>query len=90
MNIDDDKPPIPLIISNVVLAIIAGSDTTSSTLSGIVYHLLQYPDYSRRLREELDSAFPPLEHATIQLDKLANLELLNGVMYVVVLYINVM
>lgn len=85
MNIDDDKPPTRLIVSNAVLAIIAGSDTTSSTLSGIVYYLLQYPDYSRRLRKELDSAFPPSEHATIQLEKLANLELLNGVMYVVVI-----
>lgn len=83
MDIDDDKPPMPVIISNVVLAIVAGSDTTSSVLSCTIYHLLQHPDYLRRLQKELDLAFPPSEHAAIQIDKLPHLELLNAIMLVI-------
>lgn len=36
--------------------IIAGSDTTSSALSGILWHLTAYPDTLAKLREELDEA----------------------------------
>lgn len=82
MNIDDDAPPLPTIISNAVLAIVAGSDTTSNVLSGVMYYLLLYPDYTKRLRHELNMAFPPSEHAGIELDRLANLELLNAIMFV--------
>lgn len=79
MDIDDDKPPLSVIIANVGIAIVAGSDTTSTVLSGIMYYLLQYPAYLQRLRQELDTAFPPEEHASIHLDKLANLEMLNAI-----------
>lgn len=34
----------------------AGSDTTSITLSAILYHLMKNPETMRRLREELDEA----------------------------------
>lgn len=34
--------------------VIAGSDTTSTALSGILWHLTAYPDAMARLREELD------------------------------------
>lgn len=80
MDIDDDKPPLRVIIANVGVAIVAGSDTTSTVLSGAMYYLLRYPAYLQRLRQELDTTFPPVEHATIQLDKLANLEMLNAVL----------
>lgn len=82
MNIDDDKPPWQLLSSNVALAIIAGSDTTASVLSCIVYCLLRYPDYLKRLQEELDAAFPPSEHAAIRMEQVVNLKLLNAIMSV--------
>lgn len=34
--------------------IIAGSDTTAATISGILYHVLQNPDKLKKLREEID------------------------------------
>lgn len=79
MNIDDDKPPTQVVISNVGIAILAGSDTSSTALSGIMYYLLQYPEYLRRLRKELDATFPPSEDAPIRLDMLADLQLLNAI-----------
>ncbi|KAL4944517.1 hypothetical protein BDV06DRAFT_233206 [Aspergillus oleicola] len=38
-----------------VLAVIAGSDTTSVTLSGTLYLLAKYPDQQKLLQEELDA-----------------------------------
>lgn len=64
------------------LVIIAGSDTTSSVLSSMIYCLLTHPEYGTRLREELSSALPvelenwPSDCATV----LAGLPLLNAIM----------
>ncbi|KDR72623.1 hypothetical protein GALMADRAFT_757265 [Galerina marginata CBS 339.88] len=48
---------LPLIISNVLLAIVAGSDTTASVLSNVVYLLISHPDDYKKLQVELDGAF---------------------------------
>ena len=44
-----------------MLAIIAGADTTSSVLSNLFWCVLQQPDIYKRLREEVDSFYPPGE-----------------------------
>lgn len=74
---ESDKPPFPLVVSNSVLTIIAGSDTTASVLCNITYYLLCHPEYLARLQEEVDKAFP--EDTPINLDHLASLELLNTI-----------
>ncbi|GJJ08845.1 hypothetical protein Clacol_003064 [Clathrus columnatus] len=79
MDIDDDQPPLPLIMASARLAIVAGSHTTSFVITSIMYHLLRYPEYFRRLQQELDTNFPPSEQAVIQVDKLSNLELLDAI-----------
>lgn len=73
--------PFPLIVSNAVVAIIAGSDTTASVLSNIVYYLLSNTSDYARLREEVDLAFPPLEDVPLDIEKLPGLTFLNAVMY---------
>lgn len=71
---------LPLIASNVVLAILAGSDTTASVLSNIFYFLLTHPDDYNTLREEIDHAFPLDAPETPQLDVVSKLSFLNAVM----------
>ncbi|KAF8899774.1 cytochrome P450 [Gymnopilus junonius] len=46
-----------LIVQNCLLAIIAGSDTTASILSSIVYLLLSHPDKYKKLQQEVDRFF---------------------------------
>jgi cytochrome P450 len=62
-----------------MLAIVAGSDTTSSVLTAIIYYLLLNPAVYERLQEEVDGAFlrgeDPLDAV-----KLSQLEWLNGCM----------
>ena len=63
------------------LAIVAGSDTTSTTLSGIFFYLLTNPEYYARLREEVDAYFPPGEGEPFDGTRLAEMKYLNAVMY---------
>lgn len=67
-------------MSDGVLAIVAGSDTTSSVLSGLFHYLLAHPASYRRLQEELDDAFPPGEGDPFDANELAELPFLNAVM----------
>nr|VWO96798.1 Cytochrome P450 monooxygenase AKT7 (EC (AK-toxin biosynthesis protein 7) [Ganoderma boninense] len=64
--------------ADAIVAIIGGSDNTSITVTFAIYFLLAAPEYHRRLRKELDDAFPdpasPLSLAT-----LAELEFLDAV-----------
>ena len=62
--------------------IVAGSDTTSTTLSGLFYYLLSSPHNYRRLQKEIDAAFPPGEGDPFDTLKLSELPFLNAVMYV--------
>lgn len=64
---------------------IAGSDTTSTTLSGLFYNLLSHPQEYARLQKELDTAFPPGEGDPFDTTKLADLPFLNAVMCVLLL-----
>ena len=64
------------------LAIVAGSDTTSTTLSGIFFYLLTHPECYARLREEVDAVFPPGEGEPFDATRLAEMKYLNAVMCV--------
>ncbi|KAF9564495.1 cytochrome P450 [Agrocybe pediades] len=59
---------IPLIISNVLLAIVAGSDTTASVLSNAAYLLMSHPEKHRKLQREIDAAFR--EYQMLEFDPL--------------------
>ena len=64
-----------------MLAIIAGSDTTSSVLTAFFYYLLLNPEAYRRLQEEVDSAFTDGEEP-LDAVKLSHMEWLNGCLWV--------
>ncbi|KAH8106578.1 high nitrogen upregulated cytochrome P450 monooxygenase 2 [Phellopilus nigrolimitatus] len=82
--IDEDgvekTPPVEAeIVSNGALAVVAGSDTTSSTLGGIFYYLLTHPSDYMRLQKEVDSVFPPGEGDPLDSTKLIEMEFLNAI-----------
>ena len=74
-----ERPSFEDIAQNGTLAIIAGSDTTSSILTAVIYYLLLNPVAYEHLQEEVDLAFPNGEEPLDAL-KLSHLEWLNGCM----------
>ena len=51
------------VLSDSGTAIIAGSDTTASVFSSLVYCLLKNPDVYKRLQAEVDEFYPPEENS---------------------------
>jgi cytochrome P450 len=76
---ESERPSINAVAHDGGLAIIAGSDTTSSVLTAVVYYLLRHPAAYERLQEEVDAAFPSGEEP-LDVTKLSCMEWLNGCM----------
>ena len=71
-----------LIVSNCLLTIVAGSDTTATTLTAIMCFLLTHRNPYNTLRAELDEACPSSNAdgwPEIEIDKLGKLSYLNAV-----------
>ncbi|KAI0344473.1 cytochrome P450 [Trametopsis cervina] len=62
-NVDKDTLPRSTVVSEGVIAVIAGSDTTSSALSNAFWSLLRHPECYKRLQAEVDHYYPPGEDA---------------------------
>lgn len=54
-------PDHRLVRENSKVAIVAGSDTTATTLANLFYNTMMDGGVMARLRKELDEAFPPAE-----------------------------
>ncbi|KAL5476669.1 hypothetical protein ACEPAI_2855 [Sanghuangporus weigelae] len=80
---DDDSKMTQAQLNELVvsgeLAIVAGSDTTSTTLSGVFFYLLTHPECYDRLRKEVDAVFPPGEGEPFDGARLAEMKYLNAV-----------
>ncbi|KAK7452694.1 hypothetical protein VKT23_012095 [Stygiomarasmius scandens] len=80
--IDEDglepvKPSKGTVISDALVSIIAGSDTTATTLVAIFHYLLLNPDCQARLRQEIESTFSNGEDPH-DFTKLAHMSYLTG------------
>ena len=67
-----------------MLALVAGSDTTSSTISHLFYFLLLHPECMARLRSEVDSATQNGRNL-FDFRRHAELPYLNACMYAIAL-----
>ena len=76
---ESERPSHGEIAQNGQLAIVAGSDTTSSILTAALYYLLRNPVAYEHLQAEVDGAFPSGEEP-LDVTKLGQMEWLNGCM----------
>ncbi|TFK27311.1 cytochrome P450 [Coprinopsis marcescibilis] len=70
-----------LVVSNSILTVLAGADTSATASSAIICYLLARKDIFQCLRDELDEAFPSEldEIPNIEIDKLLRLPYLGAV-----------
>jgi cytochrome P450 len=62
--------------SNADLFMIAGTETTATHLSGLIYHLLKNPDKMKKLQEEIRGAFAKPDDITMS--RLAQLKYMQA------------
>ncbi|KAI9447482.1 high nitrogen upregulated cytochrome P450 monooxygenase 2 [Lactarius indigo] len=74
---ESERPSPADVTKDGILAIIAGSDTTSSVLTAALYYLVRNPVVYERLQAEVDGAFPSGEEP-LDVAKLSQMEWLNG------------
>ncbi|RPD58907.1 high nitrogen upregulated cytochrome P450 monooxygenase 2 [Lentinus tigrinus ALCF2SS1-7] len=58
---DKDPPSLRELADDGVLAVVAGSDTASLTMTSVFYLLLTHPETYATLQEEIDTLYPPGE-----------------------------
>jgi hypothetical protein len=80
--VDAEPYPFPLVVSNSVLAIVAGSDTSATVLANTFFLLLSHRESYKRLKLEVDEAFPRAVKEPTDPALLSSLPYLNAVMYV--------
>ena len=76
---ENERPSHDEVAQNGQLAIVAGSDTTSSILTAALYYLICNPVAYEHLQVEVDGAFPSGEEP-LDVTKLGQMEWLNGCM----------
>lgn len=76
---------MPVVFSEGGLAIIAGSDTTATTLTVLAYYLARDPARCARLRAEVDACFPDGEEPA-DFTRMVGMEYLNACMCVFCLF----
>nr|VWO97610.1 Exopolygalacturonase (ExoPG) (EC (Galacturan 1,4-alpha-galacturonidase) (Poly(1,4-alpha-D-galacturonide)galacturonohydrolase) [Ganoderma boninense] len=55
------RPPFQQLVSDGILAMVAGSDTVASTLTSLFACLFAHPEVYEKLQEEVDKYYPPGE-----------------------------
>lgn len=77
---EKEQPTDAEVLSDGMLAVIAGSDTTSTVLSGLFCYVVANPACYKRLQSEVDSFFPIGEGDPFDAARLAEMPYLNAVM----------
>ncbi|PIL29990.1 cytochrome P450 [Ganoderma sinense ZZ0214-1] len=75
---NEPRPSMDQIVNDGILTMVAGSDTTSGTLTGLFACLLSNPDAYRKLQAEVDRFYPPGETITTKHHK--EMHYLNAVL----------
>lgn len=86
-GVERSPPTFAEVAVDGVLAIVAGSDTTATTLSSLFWALLSHPTAYRRLQAEVDRYYPPGEDASSTTHHL-QMKYLNAVMWAIPSFYN--
>lgn len=76
-GLEKEKPSLRAVISDGVLAIMAGADTTSAAMRHFFWMILAHPQYYKQLQEEVDATFPS-EADALDSSKYCDMPFLNA------------
>jgi len=76
-DIEPEKPSMPMVHSDGLLAVVAGSDTTATTLTALWYYLLRDLSVFNRLRNEIEAYFPSGQEP-LDFTRMVNMPYLNA------------
>ncbi|KAF9783489.1 cytochrome P450 [Thelephora terrestris] len=65
-GIEKQPIPVPIILTDAALVVIAGSETTATVLSSLFFYLLRDPEKFERLRAEIDKFCPRGDEITVE------------------------
>uniref|UniRef100_T1KL65 Cytochrome P450 n=1 Tax=Tetranychus urticae TaxID=32264 RepID=T1KL65_TETUR len=82
----DNETKEKFVIDNGVLLVIAGYDTTATTLSLIIYCLAIFPEHQQKIVDELESLYLQLERTELTIEEINSLDYLNAVIHEVQRY----
>ncbi|ORZ19679.1 cytochrome P450 [Absidia repens] len=75
----EDRLTVDTIIAEVILFLVAGSETTSNTTGFAIIELLRHPEKMNRLRDEIDNVPVENDEALHSHDQLKHLPYLNAI-----------
>ncbi|KAL0062590.1 hypothetical protein AAF712_010524 [Marasmius tenuissimus] len=75
---EEVKPTPSVVASDSVLAIIAGSDTTSTAMTNLFWCLMAHPTTYKQLREEVDREYPAGVDPLVDTSRFGNMKYLNA------------
>ncbi|KAK7037638.1 hypothetical protein VNI00_010855 [Paramarasmius palmivorus] len=67
-GLEKTKPPLSNVLADGMVAVIAGADTVSEAMTGILWLLLSHPECYKQVEEEIDRVYPPTEDLQEDLD----------------------
>ncbi|ESK87713.1 cytochrome p450 [Moniliophthora roreri MCA 2997] len=57
-GLEKSKPPMSNVLADGIVAVIAGADTVSEAMTGILWLLISHPECYKRVEEEVDRMYP--------------------------------
>ncbi|KAL0060063.1 hypothetical protein AAF712_013139 [Marasmius tenuissimus] len=76
------KPSPQVVIADSILAIVAGSDTTSTALANFFWCIMAHPSAYKRVRDEIGRVFPPGTDSLLDTSRYENLKFTKACLFI--------
>ncbi|KAK1236279.1 hypothetical protein PQX77_000483 [Marasmius sp. AFHP31] len=79
---EKERPSQAVVASDAILAIVAGSDTTSTAMANFFWCLMAHPETYKKVREEVDREYPPGTDPLLDTSRHASMKYLTACLFI--------